>query len=80
MTCPGGCIAGGGQPYGLDAGAVKSRMEALYSIDKSEKVRTSHSNKSIQKLYNDYLGKPLGEKSHKLLHTSYLDRKNSKET
>ncbi|OGV47631.1 MAG: ferredoxin [Lentisphaerae bacterium GWF2_52_8] len=75
MTCPGGCIAGGGQPIKTDIEKVKARMQALYTIDQNETVRTSHSNKFIQELYKDYLGEPLGEKSHKLLHTHYHERK-----
>ena len=49
-------------------------MKKLYDIDSSEPVRLSHKNKEIQKLYNEFLGKPLGEKSHKLLHTHYTKR------
>lgn len=71
MTCPGGCINGGGQPYGTNTEAVQQRMKALYKIDKDEPVRVSHKNKSVAKLYEDFLGKPLGEKSHHLLHTHY---------
>lgn len=74
MTCPGGCINGGGQPFALDANAVKSRMSALYTLDRVSQVRTSHTNESVRRLYRDYLGQPLGEKSHRLLHTSYLRR------
>ena len=74
MTCPGGCIAGGGQPFSTDLEAVGSRMNALYKIDHNETVRTSHTNKSVQRLYQEYLGKPLGEKSHHLLHTHYHNR------
>jgi len=71
MTCPGGCINGGGQPYGTNLDSVQQRMKALYRIDKDEPVRVSHKNKSVAKLYEDFLGKPLGEKSHHLLHTHY---------
>lgn len=74
MTCPGGCIAGGGQPLNTDINKVKARMQALYNIDKTESVKTSHGNKSIQRLYEDFLGKPLSEKSHHLLHTHYEKR------
>ena len=74
MTCPGGCIAGGGQPIGTDLDLVRSRMQALYNIDQRERVRTSHSNSMIQELYTKHLGKPLGEKSHHLLHTHYSKR------
>ncbi len=74
MTCPGGCINGGGQPYSTDMDAVRERMQALYAIDRDEPVRTSHSNTSIQRLYKEFLGEPLGEKSHHLLHTHYAKR------
>lgn len=74
MTCPGGCISGGGQPYGIDIEKVKARMKALYDLDSSEKIRLSHENESVQQLYKEYLGEPLGEKSHHLLHTKYHKR------
>jgi iron-only hydrogenase group A len=74
MTCPGGCIAGGGQPMNTDKDKIKSRISALYKIDQSEEVRVSHKNKEIKKLYDEYLGKPLSEKSHELLHTHYGKR------
>jgi NADH-quinone oxidoreductase subunit G/NADP-reducing hydrogenase subunit HndD len=75
MTCPGGCINGGGQPFARNKAAIIERMKALYTIDATEKLRTSHSNKAVQSLYKDFLGKPLGEKSHHLLHTKYTARK-----
>ena len=71
MTCPGGCINGGGQPIGADINAARARMQALYKIDQNEKVRVSHRNVHIARLYDEFLGKPLGEKSHHLLHTHY---------
>ncbi|MFP4106034.1 MAG: NADH-dependent [FeFe] hydrogenase, group A6 [Phycisphaerae bacterium] len=74
MTCPGGCIAGGGQPYNTDPDAVRARMQALYKIDRDSAMRTSHSNPSIRKIYEEYLGQPLGHKSHELLHTNYSKR------
>ncbi len=74
MTCPGGCINGGGQPIGADIEAIKARMKALYQIDRDATLRVSHKNKWVQRLYDEYLGKPLGEKSHKLLHTRYAKR------
>ncbi|MBN1347635.1 MAG: iron hydrogenase small subunit [Phycisphaerae bacterium] len=74
MTCPGGCIAGGGQPLGADLDAVRARMQALYRIDEKESLRTSHANESVQRLYKEFLGEPLGEKSHHLLHTHYAQR------
>ena len=74
MTCPGGCIAGGGQPFAVTPEAAKARMKALYSIDSNEKVRVSHHNKDVQRLYKEFLGEPLGHKSHELLHTHYAKR------
>ncbi len=74
MTCPGGCINGGGQPLKADMEAVKSRMQALYKIDREEQLRVSHRNKWVLRLYEEFLGKPLGETSHRLLHTHYAKR------
>jgi NADH-quinone oxidoreductase subunit G/NADP-reducing hydrogenase subunit HndD len=74
MTCPGGCINGGGQPIGADPNAVRARMQALYKIDQTEKIRVSHRNPYVVRLYDEFLGKPLGEKSHRLLHTHYSSR------
>jgi iron-only hydrogenase group A len=71
MTCPGGCINGGGQPMGADPDAVRARMRALYRIDRQEAVRTSHANTWVKRLYDEYLGEPYGEKAHELLHTHY---------
>ncbi len=71
MTCPGGCIAGGGQPLNANSDAVAARMKTLYKIDRDEPIRVSHKNKSIEKLYKEFLGKPLSHKSHELLHTKY---------
>jgi NADH-quinone oxidoreductase subunit G/NADP-reducing hydrogenase subunit HndD len=71
MTCPGGCIAGGGQPYDTDPERIKARMQALYNIDRDEPIRVSHQNRDIQRLYEEFLGAPLSEKSHHLLHTHY---------
>jgi len=74
MACPGGCVAGGGQPINLDENAVKERIKSLYRIDETESIRVSHKNPDVINLYNDFLGKPLGEKSHELLHTEYQKR------
>jgi iron-only hydrogenase group A len=74
MTCPGGCIAGGGQPIGADKNAIRKRMQKLYSIDRDETSNFSHRNPEIVKIYKDFLGEPLGEKSHLLLHTKYVNR------
>ena len=67
-------IGGGGQPQGADMEAIKARMKTLYNIDKNEAVRVSHKNKSLQKLYEEFLEKPLSHKSHELLHTHYAQR------
>lgn len=75
MTCPGGCIAGGGQPFAQDPEVIRSRMQALYSIDKASALRTSHENSSIKKLYADHLEKPGSHLAHDLLHTGYSERK-----
>ena len=63
MTCPGGCINGGGQPFAVDPEAIRARMRAVYKIDKSEALRASHLNPSIQRLYKEFLGEPLGPKA-----------------
>ncbi len=74
MTCPGGCIAGGGQPLGTNQETVRARMGALYAIDEHAPIRVSHKNEWVQRLYQEFLGAPLGEKSHHLLHTHYHKR------
>jgi iron only hydrogenase large subunit-like protein len=74
MTCPGGCIAGGGQPLGLGTENIVARMKALYQIDRDAPLRTSHHNPWVQRLYTEFLGQPLGHKSHELLHTRYAKR------
>jgi NADP-reducing hydrogenase subunit HndD len=75
MSCPGGCIGGGGQPYHHgNAEILKKRQKAIYQEDTNKKIRKSHENPSIIKLYEEYLGKPMSEKAHQLLHTEYFDR------
>lgn len=74
MSCPGGCINGGGQPRALDKEAVKKRMAALYSIDSSAEIRVSHKNSEVMELYEKFLGKPGSHKAHELLHTTYQKR------
>ena len=71
MACPGGCIGGGGQPIGTTNAIRKKRMAALYEIDRNLPLRKSHENPDIQTLYKEFLGEPLGEKAHELLHTHY---------
>ena len=75
MACPGGCIGGGGQPVTTIVDIKKLRMDALYDIDNSSAIRKSHENPDIVTLYNEYLGSPLSELSHELLHTHYTARK-----
>ena len=79
MCCPGGCVNGGGQPIQpasvWNFNDVKAlRAKALYDEDKAMKVRKSHENPEIQKLYKEYLGEPGSHKAHELLHTSYVAR------
>ena len=86
MGCPGGCIAGGGQPYVkpqflpnedndiLDTYKQK-RASALYSEDERQSLRQSHNNPQIKALYEQYLGEPNSHKAHELLHTTYAARK-----
>jgi NADP-reducing hydrogenase subunit HndD len=80
MACPGGCIGGGGQPYPpvnmkvLDPKLLELRAKALYTIDSEKKLRKSHENPAILKLYEEFMGTPGSSKAHELLHTSYQAR------
>ena len=85
MGCPGGCINGGGQPYvrsvflpnednDIMDTYIQKRANALYSEDEAQVLRQSHKNPQIQKLYEEYLGKPNSHKAHHLLHTTYAAR------
>jgi len=74
MTCPGGCVGGGGQPYGTDMGKVKVRTHELYNIDDKETLRVSHANPEIIQIYKEFLDKPNSHKAHELLHTHYQQR------
>lgn len=75
MACPGGCIGGGGQPqHHGHSEILKARMGALYQEDDEKKIRKSHENPYIIKLYEEFLGKPMSEKAHHLLHTHYFNR------
>lgn len=75
MSCPGGCIGGGGQPYHHgNAEILKKRQMALYREDTNKAIRKSHENKHIIQLYDEYLEKPMSKKAHHLLHTAYFDR------
>jgi len=85
MGCPGGCIAGGGQPIvrscflpneddDIQDTFRAKRAAALYSEDERQQLRQSHKNTQVQKLYDEYLGKPNSHKAHELLHTTYEAR------
>ena len=74
MTCPGGCINGGGQPRRASVETIKARMQALYAIDRDAPLRASHQNPAIQRLYAEFLGRPLSHRCHELLHTRYERR------
>ena len=76
MTCPGGCIGGGGQPkhFEEEAKAQQARIKSLYDKDSSMDLRTSHSNPEIIQLYKDYLISPHSELAVELLHTNFVDR------
>ncbi len=72
MACPGGCVGGAGQPYHHgNADVIRMRQKAIYDIDKAMPIRKSHENPAIKELYETYLGKPMSEKAHHLLHTAY---------
>lgn len=79
MTCPEGCVSGGGQPklfMNTDKElAYDSRKKGLYEHDANLKLRKSHENPVIKKIYDEYLVAPLGHKSHELLHTKYTSKK-----
>jgi len=74
MACPGGCLGGGGQPIPTNPEIRKKRAEAIYAEDMSMAIRKSHENPEVIKIYKDFLGEPLGHKSHELLHTHYKER------
>lgn len=74
MACKGGCIAGGGQPYGTEDEIRAKRINGLYADDKKCEFRKSHQNPDIQKIYKDFFEEPSSHKAHKLLHTRYVPR------
>lgn len=71
MACPGGCIGGGGQPYGVNDEVRAKRIAGIYQDDRDCKVRYSHENPEVKHVYQEFLEKPLSEKAHHLLHTHY---------
>ena len=72
MACPGGCVGGGGQPIHDGAEMAKERGENLYFLDRKNKLRFSHENPKIKQIYEEYLGEPLSERAHHLLHTDHF--------
>ena len=81
MSCPGGCVNGGGQPiksaYVRNNNDIRAiRAGSIYAADKAMKYRKSHDNPAVKELYETYLGEPNGHKAHKILHTSYIKRNN----
>ncbi|MGO8692775.1 MAG: NADH-dependent [FeFe] hydrogenase, group A6 [Rectinemataceae bacterium] len=74
MTCPGGCIGGGGQPVLIDLEKRIARNKAMYTEDLRLGLRKSHDNPNVKALYTEFLGEPLGHLSHELLHTEYSRR------
>lgn len=75
MSCPGGCIGGTGQPYHEgDISVLEARQQAMYATDVTKMVRKSHESPAVKQIYDEFLGKPLGKKSHKLLHTHFRDK------
>ena len=75
MACPGGCIGGGGQPRITSIDVINKRITGIQGVDTSKKIRRSHENPSIQKLYDDFLGDVGGELAHHLLHTKFTKRR-----
>ncbi|MCD8198815.1 MAG: [FeFe] hydrogenase, group A [Phascolarctobacterium sp.] len=75
MACPGGCIGGGGQPVPVNRQIREARRAALLDCDRHSELRKSHQNPEIKTLYATWMGKPLGEKAHNLLHTHYSAKK-----
>ena len=71
MACPGGCVGGGGQPIHDGYEMAPERGEILYRLDRQSQLRFSHENPSIKQCYADFLGQPLSERAHHLLHTDH---------
>ncbi|HEM56268.1 MAG TPA: 2Fe-2S iron-sulfur cluster binding domain-containing protein [Thermodesulfobium narugense] len=74
MACPGGCIGEGGQPIPTTVEERELRINGIYERDKKLPIRKSHEDPEIQAIYKEFLGEPLGHKSHQLLHTHYIPR------
>ncbi len=74
MTCPGGCLGGGGQAIPTTWEIRQKRAASIYREDSLKPIRKSHENPAIKEIYQDFLKEPLGHKSHELLHTDYTER------
>jgi NADH-quinone oxidoreductase subunit G len=74
MACRGGCIAGGGQPYGCTDEVRSQRTAGIYRDDEQSQYRCSHQNPFITQVYQEFLEEPSGHKAHELLHTKYVPR------
>jgi NADH-quinone oxidoreductase subunit G len=73
MACRGGCVSGGGQPYGGTDEVRKQRAGGIYADDNKSAIRCSHQNPFIKQVYDEFLGEPNGHKAHELLHTKYVE-------
>lgn len=74
MACPHGCVGGGGQPISSRPDAKALRARGLAEVDQAKQIRKSHQNPDVLRLYEEFLGEPMGSKSHELLHTHYQAR------
>ena len=74
MGCPGGCVTGGGQPRNYTLDKWQKRAAGILHEDERKPLRESFRNPEIKQIYDEFLGAPLGHRSHELLHTTYTDR------
>jgi NADH-quinone oxidoreductase subunit G/[NiFe] hydrogenase diaphorase moiety small subunit len=75
MACSGGCLGGGGQPIPTSPAIREARARAIYAEDSAYKIRKSHENPAVLRLYQEFLTEgPCGHRSHELLHTHYIPR------
>jgi len=74
MACPGGCIGGGGQPFGVNGNVRAKRAAGVYQLDRDRALRFSHENPEVKRLYAEFLERPLSPRAHELLHTRYTAR------
>jgi len=74
MACPEGCINGGGQPFPADESRLRMRMKTIYDIDNKSAIKVSHKSNTINKLYDEFLGEPGGEKARSILYTTFSEK------